>query len=46
MRKQDAAAVAADRTAAAVRDRASMQLVCLALVLSVMALAFRIFSVW
>jgi hypothetical protein len=46
MRKSDAAVAVAERTAANVRNQTSVQLVCLALALSVVALACRIFSVW
>ena len=44
MRKSDAAAVAANRTADTVRREASVQVVCLALSLAIAVLAFRIFS--
>jgi hypothetical protein len=46
MRNSDAAVVVAERVAADARNRTSMQLVCLALALSVVALACRILSVW
>jgi hypothetical protein len=48
MRKVDAAAVAAKKPPmpAGGRDEASVQLVCLALTLALIALACRIFSVW
>jgi hypothetical protein len=48
MRKNDAVALAARKTAitTAVQHEASVRLVCLALTLSVVALACRIFSIW
>jgi hypothetical protein len=48
MRKQDAAATAARSALPAPRSRdgASVQLVCLALVLALVALACRILSIW
>jgi hypothetical protein len=45
MRKSKAADIAA-RSAEVARDQAGVQLVCLALALSLVMLAFRIFSVW
>ena len=46
MRKSDAAVLAAKKSAATGRNEVSVQLVCLALVLSLAMLAGRIFSVW
>jgi hypothetical protein len=46
MRKSKAADIAARNTAQVARDQAGVQLVCLALALSLVMLAFRIFSVW
>jgi hypothetical protein len=46
MRKSDAAVLAAKKSAAAGRNEVSVQLVCLALALSLVMLAGRIFSVW
>ena len=46
MRKSKAADIAARNAAEITRDQASVQLVCLALALSLAMLAFRIFSVW
>jgi len=46
MRKSDAAIVAAKKSAVAERNEISLQLVCLALVLSLVMLAGRILSVW
>jgi hypothetical protein len=46
MRKSDAAVLAAKKSAAPGRNEVSMQLVCLALALSLIMLASRIFSVW
>jgi hypothetical protein len=46
MRKSDAAVLAAKRSSAAGRNDVSVQLVCLALALSLVMLASRIFSVW
>jgi hypothetical protein len=46
MRKSDAAILAAKKAEAAGRNDASAQLVCLALALSLVMLAGRIFSVW
>jgi hypothetical protein len=46
MRKSKAADIAARNAEEAARDQAGMQLVCLALALSLVVLACRIFSVW
>ena len=46
MRKSDAAVLAAKKSAAAGRNEVSVQLVCLALALSLVTLAGRIFAVW
>ncbi|HEX2366990.1 MAG TPA: hypothetical protein VHJ00_18465 [Bradyrhizobium sp.] len=48
MRKNDAVVLAARKTPipAAAHDEASVRLVCLALTLSMVALACRIFSIW
>jgi hypothetical protein len=46
MRKSKAADVAARNAAEIAREQAGVQLVCLALALSLVMLAFRIFSVW
>jgi hypothetical protein len=48
MRKSDAALVAANKTSmpAGARGDAPVELVCLALVLALLALAFRIASIW
>ncbi|HEY7844893.1 MAG TPA: hypothetical protein VID30_14600 [Bradyrhizobium sp.] len=46
MRKSNAAVVAAGKTATDARSQASVQLVCLALAVSVVALACGIFSLW
>ena len=46
MRKSKAADVAARNAAEVARDQAGVQLVCLALALSLVVLACRIFSVW
>jgi hypothetical protein len=46
MRKTEAADIAARNQAAIAREQASVQLVCLALALSLVVLACRIFSVW
>jgi hypothetical protein len=48
MRKDDAVVFAARKTAmpTAVHHEASVRLVCLALTLSLVALACRIFSIW
>ena len=46
MRKSKAADIAARNVEAIAREQAGVQLVCLALALSLVMLAFRIFSVW
>jgi hypothetical protein len=46
MRKSKAADAAARNAEEIARDQAGVQLVCLALVLSLVVLACRIFSVW
>jgi hypothetical protein len=46
MRKEDAAAAGPASRAPGSRDSASVQLVCLALVLALVALACRIVSIW
>jgi hypothetical protein len=48
MRKVDLSATAAkpSQTSAASRDQASVQLVCLALMVALVTLACRIYSVW
>jgi hypothetical protein len=46
MRKEDAAAAGPAPRAPGSRDGASVQLVCLALVLALVALACRIVSIW
>jgi hypothetical protein len=46
MRKSDAAGIAARKATEVARDQAGVQLVCLALALSLVMLAFRILSVW
>jgi hypothetical protein len=46
MRKSKAADIAARNAEAIARDQAGVQLVCLALALSLVVLACRIFSVW
>ncbi len=46
MRKSDAAVLAARKSAATGRNEVAVQLVCLALALSLVVLAGRIFSVW
>ena len=46
MRKSDAAVLAAKKSAAGGRNEVSIQLVCLALALSLVMLAGRIFSAW
>jgi hypothetical protein len=46
MRKSKAVDIATRDTAGVARDQAGVQLVCLALALSLVMLAFRIFSVW
>jgi hypothetical protein len=46
MRKPDAAAVEAGKMPGANRDEASIRLVCLALLLSMVALGCRILSIW
>ena len=46
MRESNAAMLAASKQAGDSRDRASVRLVCLALALSQIMLACRIFSVW
>ena len=46
MRKSKAADIAARDAAEIGRDQTGVQLVCLALALSLVMLAFRIFSVW
>jgi hypothetical protein len=46
MRNSKAADIAARNAAEVARDQAGVQLVCLALALSLVMLAFRIFSVW
>ena len=46
MRKSKAADITARDAAEVGRDQAGVQLVCLALALSLVMLAFRIFSAW
>jgi hypothetical protein len=46
MRKSKAADIAAGKAEDIAREQAGLQLVCLALALSVVILAIRIFSVW
>jgi hypothetical protein len=46
MRKSKTADIAARNAVEVARDQAGVQLVCLALALSLVMLAFRIFSVW
>jgi hypothetical protein len=46
MRDSKAADIAAQNAAEVARGQAGVQLVCLALALSLVMLAFRIFSVW
>lgn len=46
MRKPGVSAVAASKVSAGNLDRAPAELVCLALVLAVAVLAFRIASIW
>ena len=46
MRKSEAADIAARNAEEIARDHAGVQLVCLALALSLVVLACRIFSVW
>ena len=46
MRKGDSAAVGARKMRGASRDEASIRLVCLALLLSLAALGWRILSIW
>jgi hypothetical protein len=46
MRKSETADIAARNEAAAGREQACIQLVCLALTLALVMLACRIFSIW
>jgi hypothetical protein len=46
MRKSETVDIAARNEAVDARDRAGVQLVCLALVLALVTLSCRIFSIW
>jgi hypothetical protein len=46
MRKSKAVDIATQNAAEVARDQAGVQLVCLALALSLVMLAFRVFSIW